>query len=282
MPHRVRDTDASYCFGAGAVTGVALFFARRLRRGSRRLHRRGLRGEIFCDHRRIERGDLGVGQPLPDLILAEQREPHIAAHGQRLAVRAQRHLRLVDFAVARIEHVAVLVFQSVALHVADEGQSEPGLVLAIVGAFGAERVRVFAGLHKHFGDRALEHDAVAIDHQKPAVRLAVLGLLPQPGGGGTGLHGGGRCGGLRGGGQRRANITTSAAAAAPRTIRTRRVKSLPANFMRLIQILIFATGELHGTHTMSILREEEMGGVCVPRDAAQRVALAKRRAAPGP
>ena len=72
-------------------------------------------GGIDLRHRRIR-------QTGPDLILAQQRDAEIAAHRQRLPIGAQRHLGLVDLAVARIEHVAVLVFQSVALHVADEGR----------------------------------------------------------------------------------------------------------------------------------------------------------------
>ncbi len=121
-----------------------------------------------------------IRQAGPDLILAEQRDAEIAAHRQRLPIGAQRHLGLVDLAVARIEHVAVLVFQSVALHVADEGHPEPRRILPIVGAFRAGRIGRIAGIEKQFGEHAFE-DAVVIDHQEPADRLALLDLLPQPG-----------------------------------------------------------------------------------------------------
>ena len=56
-----------------------------------------------------------------------------------------RHLGLVDIAVARIEHVAALIVQSVTLHVADEGNAEQRHVLAIVGAFRADRIGRIAG-----------------------------------------------------------------------------------------------------------------------------------------
>ena len=146
----------------------------------RRFHRRGLRRQVFRDDGGIELGHRRIRQPEPGLILAEQRDPHIAAHRQRLAVGADAHLGLVNLAVARIENVAVLIFQSVALHIADEGDSEYRRVLAIVGAFCANRVRILAGQRKRLGDHAFE-DAVVIDEQEPAHRLAVLDLLPQPG-----------------------------------------------------------------------------------------------------
>ena len=115
-----------------------------LYRGDRRLHRRGLRRQVFRNDGGIERGHRRIRQSEPDLILAEQRDTHIAAHGERLAVGADGHLGLVDLAVARIENVAVLIFQSVALHVADEGHSEHRRVLAVVGAFCANHVGIFA------------------------------------------------------------------------------------------------------------------------------------------
>src|SRR5450756_258254 len=86
---------------------------------------------------------------------------------------------MIDLAVARIEHVAVLVFQSVALHVPDEGNSEHRRVLAVIGAFGADIVARLAGQRKRLGDDAFE-DAVVIDHEKPHYGLAVLEPLPQP------------------------------------------------------------------------------------------------------
>src|ERR1700743_2262321 len=101
---------------------------------SARLHRAGLRWEIFCDDGGIDLGDSAVRQTRPSLIAAEQRNADIAAQRQGLPVRAQGHLGVVDLAVAGIEHVAVLIFQTIAFHVADEGDAEPRRVLAIVGA----------------------------------------------------------------------------------------------------------------------------------------------------
>src|SRR5450432_3197116 len=104
-----------------------------------------LRRQIFRDDGGIERGHLRVRQPEPGFILAEQRNSPIASHRERLTVRADAHLGFIDFAVARIENVAVLVFQAVALHVPDKGNSEQRRVLAVVGAFRAGLVDVFAG-----------------------------------------------------------------------------------------------------------------------------------------
>ena len=71
-----------------------------------------LRRQIFRDNRRIELRDVGIRQPLPGLVATEQRKADIAAHGQFLAVGADGHLGMIDLAIARIEHVAVLVLQS--------------------------------------------------------------------------------------------------------------------------------------------------------------------------
>jgi hypothetical protein len=98
-----------------------------------------------------------------------------------LSIGADGHLGLVDLAVARIENVAVLIFQTVALHITDEGQSEQRRVLAVVGAFAADLVRNFTRPWKCLGDRALE-DSVVIDDEEPHHHLAVLDLLPEPSG----------------------------------------------------------------------------------------------------
>src|SRR5262249_24128408 len=91
---------------------------RRLLSGGR-LSGRGLCRHIFGDDRGIDLGHRGIRQPSPGLVLAEQRDAEIAAQDQRLPIGAQRHLGVVDRAVARIENVAVLIFQSIPLHVAD-------------------------------------------------------------------------------------------------------------------------------------------------------------------
>jgi hypothetical protein len=146
----------------------------------RRFHRRGLRRQVFCDDGGIELGHRRIRQSVPDLILAEQRNPPIAAHRELLAVGADAHLGFINLAVARIENIAVLVLQSIALHIPDEGYSEHRRVLAIVRTFRANIIGgVFAGERERLGDHAFE-DAIVIDHEKPRHRLAVLDLLPQP------------------------------------------------------------------------------------------------------
>src|SRR5262249_18504329 len=100
-----------------------------------------------------------------------------------LAVGAQRHHGAVDGAVARIDDVAVIVAQSVALHATDEGHAEQRRIPAIVRASGAGRIGSVAGPGKQLRKRALE-DAVALHEEKPSHRLAgfVL-LLPKAGDG---------------------------------------------------------------------------------------------------
>src|SRR5258706_12677929 len=162
---------------------------RRLDRCDRGLVRRGwcrrcgsLRRQIFRHDGGIERGYLRVRQAEPGFILAEQRDSPIAAHRERLTVRADAHLGFINLAVARIENVAVLIFQAVALHVPDKGNSEQRRVLAVVGAFRAALMDLLAGLRERLGDHALE-DALVVDYENPHHGLAVLDLLPQPGSG---------------------------------------------------------------------------------------------------
>src|SRR5581483_7865818 len=103
----------------------------------------------------------------------------IAAHGQRLSIRAQPHLRAINVAVARIENISVLIVKTVALHVADEGQPDRRLIVAVVGAGGADRFGHVAGPRKHLGDNAFVDTVAAVDEQKPAHRLAVAAFFPQ-------------------------------------------------------------------------------------------------------
>ena len=87
---------------------------------------------------------------------------------------------MVDLAVARIEDVAVLKMQALALHVADKRDAEPRRVPAVVGAFGADLLRRFIGA----GGKGLGHHAfknpVVVDHQHIECGLAIFDLLPQP------------------------------------------------------------------------------------------------------
>src|SRR6516162_1801888 len=154
--------------------------------------RRALRRNVFGNDCRIEVAHGGVRQAMPDFVHAEQRDAEIAAHRQGLAIGAQGHNGVVDFAVAWVDDLAVLVAQSLPLHAANEREAEDRRVPAVVGALGAERIGFLAGSRKHLGDRALE-DAVVVDEQEPADRLAVVDLLPQAGH--RALGGAGRAGG---------------------------------------------------------------------------------------
>src|SRR5262249_43767045 len=60
---------------------------------------------IFGNDARIETRDCAVGQPIPDLVHAEQWNAEIAAERESLPVRAERHHRAVDFTIARIDDV---------------------------------------------------------------------------------------------------------------------------------------------------------------------------------
>src|SRR4029078_4144084 len=112
---------------------------------------------MFREDRGGKRGSRRIRQPIPGLILAEQRDAQIAAHSQRLTVRAEAHLSLIDLTVARTEAGAILVFKPLALHVSNDGNSEHRRILAVVGASRADRIRVFAGLWESFGENAFEY-----------------------------------------------------------------------------------------------------------------------------
>src|SRR6202043_3194877 len=71
--------------------------------------------------------------------------------------------------------VTVLIFQTIALHVADEGDTEPGRVLAVVGAFRTDPRACTARLGEQFRHQAFE-DAVVIDDQpvKPGSPFSIF------------------------------------------------------------------------------------------------------------
>ena len=71
---------------------------------------------------------------MPHFVAPEQCDPKVTADGQRLIVGAYRHHRAVDIAVPRIEDVAALIGQAVALHVPDQGQAEQLCILAVIPA----------------------------------------------------------------------------------------------------------------------------------------------------
>ena len=92
--------------------------------------------------------------PIPGLIHAKQRDAEIAAHGENLPITADPHERAVHGAVARIEDVAILIFQSLPLHVPDDGHAQHRLVLPVVGAPGAKLIRRVPGPRQRLGDGA--------------------------------------------------------------------------------------------------------------------------------
>ena len=131
---------------------------------------------------RIDLVEGRVRQPRPVLIFAEQRNAEIAAHHERLAVRRQRHLGAIDVAVAGIENGPIGIFHPLPLHAADDLESHPRLVAAVVRAFVALYIRILARLEKHPNDRAGIDAAAAITDEKPGVGLMgiVVNRLPKP------------------------------------------------------------------------------------------------------
>src|ERR1035441_2346144 len=80
---------------------------------------------------------------------------------------------MIDLAVARIEDVAVLVDETLALHALDDGQAKRRRILLVALAAGADRMRVFAGIDEHFGDGAFVN-TIMLKNEKPAADSAFL------------------------------------------------------------------------------------------------------------
>ena len=76
--------------------------------------------KIFRKHGGIQARHVAIRQPLPHLVLSEQRYAEISAHSYCLPVRAQRHFGAVNVSVPRIKNSSVCVVQSVSLHIADK------------------------------------------------------------------------------------------------------------------------------------------------------------------
>jgi hypothetical protein len=162
-----------------------LIFAvvRRSRGGGCGQSRRRYARQVLGNDSRIERRDGAVRQSGPDFVHSEKRYPEVTADREPLAIRADRHLGMVYVAIARIENVAILVLQSAAPHVPDERDAKDRRILAIVHAFGADRIGFVLGPRKTLGDGALI-DAIVIHEQKPSYWLAgFVYLLPQTSGG---------------------------------------------------------------------------------------------------
>src|ERR1700677_2642483 len=85
------------------------------------------------------RSRAGRRHTLPSLVSTEQREADVASHQQARAA-FDVHLAVIDRARIRIENVAAAVLIVRVLHVADDDQTEDGLVLALVAADRADMV----------------------------------------------------------------------------------------------------------------------------------------------
>src|SRR5262245_11727864 len=151
---RCADSAPALLRGSGVVLGGGASRYSRPRRS------RACR-QVLGDDAAIYLRHGAVRQALPYLVLAEQRNAEIAAHGQDPTVGAERHHGAVDGAVARIEDIAFIVAQSVALHVPDEGKAEQRRIPAVVRTSGAGRIGRVAGSRPQFRKGALP-EAIAL------------------------------------------------------------------------------------------------------------------------
>ena len=63
--------------------------------------------------------DCAIGQTIPDFVVSQNRNAHIAAKRESSTIGIDGHVRTVNLAIARIEDVATLVFQAVSFHPPD-------------------------------------------------------------------------------------------------------------------------------------------------------------------
>src|SRR6202040_3969333 len=96
--------------------------------------RRKLRWQVFGDDGPIELSDRTVGKASPDLVHPKERNAEVAAQGQRLTVRTQRHHGVVHLPVAGIDDVATLVAQSLPFHAPHQRQAKQRSIPAIIRA----------------------------------------------------------------------------------------------------------------------------------------------------
>src|SRR5215471_11692104 len=129
--------------GGYAGASAALLFLR-LGVGAALAARRHISGHVFGDHGAVELRHRALGQALPDLVHAKERNAEIAAQRERLAIGTECHDRAVDLAVARIDDGAVLVFEALPLHAANQRKTQQGRVFAVVLAAAADLVGIFA------------------------------------------------------------------------------------------------------------------------------------------
>src|SRR3954463_6156334 len=147
-----------------------------------------LRAALGCGPRTCRlRSERIVGQPVPDLAAAEQRNAEIAAHLELLAIRTELHQGAVNRSIARIHDRPILVGHSVALHSLDQRQSQHRR--AFLGAFAlvADPILILAGPLEDLDEVAFV-GTVPLDDLEPALGLprVLIDLLPQAHGRGVG------------------------------------------------------------------------------------------------
>jgi hypothetical protein len=86
--------------------------------------------------------DFSAAQQLRSLTL--RRRFCAGRHRQGLAVGAQSHHRAVDFAVARVDDLAIVVPQSLPFHAANKRKAEDRIVPAVIGTSGADGMGILA------------------------------------------------------------------------------------------------------------------------------------------
>src|SRR5262249_49701752 len=120
-----------------------------------------------------------VGQPVPHLAAAEQRNAEIAAHFELVAIGTEAHQRAIDRAVARVHDRPVFIGISVAAHPLDQRQAQHRRALLRAFPPLADPLLVFAGLEEDF-DEIAPVNAVALRDLEPALGLAgvIVDLLP--------------------------------------------------------------------------------------------------------
>lgn len=122
--------------------------------------------------------DCTIGQTIPDFVVSQDRNTHIAAKRKGLTVGTDGHVRAVNLAIARIEDVTTLVFQAVPFHSPDKGKAQERLMLAIIHAFRANCAGIIPRLEKSLCDGPFI-SAVALEDQYPHDRLRSFRFLPQ-------------------------------------------------------------------------------------------------------
>src|SRR6478735_4713585 len=141
-----------------------------------------LRSPLGCGPRaRRLRSERIVGQPVPDLAAAEQRNAEIAAHLELLTVRTELHQRAVNRPIARIHDRPILVGHSVPLHSLDQRQSQHRSAFLGAFALAADPILILAGPLEDLDEVAFV-GTVPLDDLEPALGLpgVLIDLLHRP------------------------------------------------------------------------------------------------------